>query len=60
METQAECYLLTDSVIYICRMGPDFQELIDDDDSMADKEDGSDERMIQRLRAPEMMLLMRP
>ncbi|TMW98164.1 hypothetical protein EJD97_004414 [Solanum chilense] len=45
IETQIECYPLTDSVIYICRMGPDFQELIDDDDddATADEEDGLDE-----------------
>ncbi|KAH0679801.1 hypothetical protein KY284_020886 [Solanum tuberosum] len=40
----AESYPLTDSAMYICRMGPDFQEPIDDDDdATADEEDGLDE-----------------
>ncbi|KAG5629970.1 hypothetical protein H5410_001687 [Solanum commersonii] len=40
MATLAEHYPLTDSVIYMCQMGPAFQEPIDGDDSTADEEDG--------------------
>uniref|UniRef100_M1DV00 Uncharacterized protein n=1 Tax=Solanum tuberosum TaxID=4113 RepID=M1DV00_SOLTU len=43
MATVAEHYPLTDSAMYLCRMGPAFQEPIDDDDATADEEDGSDE-----------------
>ncbi|KAG5590026.1 hypothetical protein H5410_040540 [Solanum commersonii] len=43
MATLAEHYPLTDSVMYLFRMGPAFQEPIDDDDAIADAEDGSDE-----------------
>ncbi|KAG5589800.1 hypothetical protein H5410_040314 [Solanum commersonii] len=43
MATLAEHYPLTDSAMYLCRMGSTFQEPIDDDDATADEEDGSDE-----------------
>ncbi|KAG5610716.1 hypothetical protein H5410_021997 [Solanum commersonii] len=43
MATLAERYPLTDSAMYMCRIGPSFQEPIDDDDSTADEEDGSNE-----------------
>ncbi|KAH0724926.1 hypothetical protein KY284_000791 [Solanum tuberosum] len=42
MATLAERYPLTDSTIYMCRMGPVFQEPVDGDDSTTDKEDGSE------------------
>uniref|UniRef100_M1E183 Putative plant transposon protein domain-containing protein n=1 Tax=Solanum tuberosum TaxID=4113 RepID=M1E183_SOLTU len=42
METLAEHYPLTDSRMYMCQMGPAFQEPIDDDDTTFDKEDGSE------------------
>ncbi|KAG5630615.1 hypothetical protein H5410_002332 [Solanum commersonii] len=38
METLVEHYSLSDSAMYICRMGPVFQEPIDDD-AIADEED---------------------
>ncbi|KAH0767859.1 hypothetical protein KY285_003730 [Solanum tuberosum] len=41
MATLAEHYPLTDSAMYLCWIGPAFQERIDDDDTTAD-EDGSD------------------
>ncbi|KAH0729564.1 hypothetical protein KY290_000694 [Solanum tuberosum] len=41
MATLAERYLLMDSAMYMCRMGPAFQEPIDDDDATSDEEDGS-------------------
>ncbi|KAH0765489.1 hypothetical protein KY285_001360 [Solanum tuberosum] len=43
METLAEHYPLTDRAMYMCRMGPAFQEPIDDDDATADEKDGSEE-----------------
>uniref|UniRef100_M1DBI3 Uncharacterized protein n=1 Tax=Solanum tuberosum TaxID=4113 RepID=M1DBI3_SOLTU len=44
MVTLAERYPLTDSAMYLCQMGPTFQEPIDDDDdATVDEEDGSDE-----------------
>ncbi|WMV41274.1 hypothetical protein MTR67_034659 [Solanum verrucosum] len=43
MATLAEHYPLTDSAMYLCRIGPAFQEPIDDDDDTADEENGSDE-----------------
>ncbi|KAH0757914.1 hypothetical protein KY290_021407 [Solanum tuberosum] len=43
MATLAERYTLTDSAMYMCRMGPAFQEPLDDDDSTADEKDGSNE-----------------
>ncbi|KAH0650410.1 hypothetical protein KY284_030322 [Solanum tuberosum] len=43
METLAKRYPLTDSAMYMCRMGPAFQEPIDDDDATANKEDGLEE-----------------
>ncbi|KAH0758051.1 hypothetical protein KY290_021544 [Solanum tuberosum] len=43
IETSVECYLLMDSAMYMCRMGPTFQEPLDDDDTTSDEEDGSEE-----------------
>ncbi|KAG5585418.1 hypothetical protein H5410_045852 [Solanum commersonii] len=43
MATLAEHYPLTDSAMYMCWMGPTFQEPIDDDDTIADEEYGSNE-----------------
>ncbi|KAH0757461.1 hypothetical protein KY290_020954 [Solanum tuberosum] len=43
METLAERYPLTDSAMHMCRMGPAFQEPIDDNAATADEEDGSEE-----------------
>ncbi|KAH0632964.1 hypothetical protein KY284_035750 [Solanum tuberosum] len=43
MATLAERYHLTDSAMYMCWMGPTFQEPIDDDDATADEEYGSKE-----------------
>uniref|UniRef100_M1DZ04 Uncharacterized protein n=1 Tax=Solanum tuberosum TaxID=4113 RepID=M1DZ04_SOLTU len=43
IETSIECYLLMDSAMYMCRMGPTFQEPLDDDDTTTDEEDGSEE-----------------
>uniref|UniRef100_M1DZV0 Uncharacterized protein n=1 Tax=Solanum tuberosum TaxID=4113 RepID=M1DZV0_SOLTU len=40
MVTWVERYPLRDSTMYMCRMGPAFQEPIDDDDTTADEEDG--------------------
>ncbi|KAG5576259.1 hypothetical protein H5410_056393 [Solanum commersonii] len=45
MAKLAECYPLTDSSMYMCWMGPTFQEPIDDDDVTTDVEDGTDEDM---------------
>uniref|UniRef100_M1DUF4 Uncharacterized protein n=1 Tax=Solanum tuberosum TaxID=4113 RepID=M1DUF4_SOLTU len=42
MATLVEPYPLTDSAMYMCRMGPAFQEPIDDD-ATDDEEDGSEE-----------------
>ncbi|KAG5611149.1 hypothetical protein H5410_022430 [Solanum commersonii] len=43
IETLSECYLLKDGTMYMCRMGPTFQEPIDDDNATADEEEGSEE-----------------
>ncbi|KAG5595978.1 hypothetical protein H5410_037210 [Solanum commersonii] len=43
MATQVEHYPLTNSTMYLCWMGPSFQEPIDDDDVTANEEGGSDE-----------------
>ncbi|KAH0671114.1 hypothetical protein KY289_025607 [Solanum tuberosum] len=42
METLAERYPLTDSAMHKCRMGPAFQEPINDDDATTDEGDGSE------------------
>ena len=36
-------YPLTDSAMHICKIDPTFQELIDNDEIMADDDDGSAE-----------------
>ncbi|KAH0716696.1 hypothetical protein KY290_012962 [Solanum tuberosum] len=46
-ESLAECYPLTDSAAYMCRMGPTFHEPLDDDvattdETMDDEDDGAD------------------
>lgn len=41
MDTLVERYPLKNNDMYMCRMGPIFQEPIDDDDGMTDEEDGS-------------------
>ena len=41
MDTLAEHYFLTDSVMHMCKMGPAFQEPIDDDDATVNEDDGS-------------------
>ncbi|KAH0636304.1 hypothetical protein KY290_036732 [Solanum tuberosum] len=43
MATLTKCYPLTDSAIFMCRMGPAFQEPIDDDDATEDEDDKSEE-----------------
>ena len=44
MNTLVESYSLTDCAMYICRMGPIFQEPINDDDATAyDKDEAEDD-----------------